>query len=233
MSDQDSISSKTIAVFDLDGTITDIDTYIHFLVGLLIRNPVRILRASWLPIAVFMHKASLRDNSWLKEVFLRSIAGGMSRPMFEQWCQDFVRKILLNHIRPGAHEVIREHREAGHKLVLMTASFDFYTSHIAQALGFDELIATQAKWSESDTMTGLIDGKNCHGLEKVSRIESYIDNDRRDLVVIAYSDHHSDIPLSKWVDQFIAVNPTGRLRDYASSTGMKVIDWTCDAPQPG
>lgn len=218
-------TSKTIAVFDFDGTITDIDTYIAFLAGFLMRNPTRTMRAAWLPLAVVMHKLSIRDNSWLKEVFLRSIAGGTHRYQLDPWCQQFIHSILKEHIRPGAQEAIKFHRSAGHELVLITASFDFYTTHIAEALGFDHLISTRADWGENDVLTGLIDGRNCYGVDKINRLKSYFNDDRSQLTVVAYSDHHSDIPLLQWADKPIAVNPTKKLRQYAVTSGTEIMDW--------
>jgi phosphoserine phosphatase len=43
--------------------------------------------------------------------------------------------------------------------------------------------------------------------------------------VIAYSDHHADLPLLHWADKAVAVNPTRRLAATAGIEGIAIEDW--------
>jgi hypothetical protein len=81
---------QRFAIFDLDRTITQRDTYVAFLLKFLLNSPSKVIFSSWLPIAVLMHKIGLRDNTWLKTVFLRSIAGGASKLEIETLSERFV-----------------------------------------------------------------------------------------------------------------------------------------------
>ena len=62
---------KTVAIFDLDNTITYKDTYLAFLFKLLRDHPLRLFNCVKLPVAVLLYKTGRRDNSWLKETFLQ------------------------------------------------------------------------------------------------------------------------------------------------------------------
>jgi len=62
LADRDSLPEH-VAVFDLDGTITRVDTYVHFLFAVMRRYPLRVLRGAWLPLALVIHKSRLKDNS--------------------------------------------------------------------------------------------------------------------------------------------------------------------------
>jgi len=65
-------NSKKISIFDLDGTLTKTDTYLPYLIGFLKRNPRRWLKAIILPFAVVMFYLKIRNNEWLKTIFLQS-----------------------------------------------------------------------------------------------------------------------------------------------------------------
>ena len=220
-----SMTQPVIAIFDLDQTITRSDTYAAFLIHFLVRNPGRILKSIWLPFALALHKLGARDNSWLKKVFLHSIAGGASREAIERCSDRFLRDIFANEIRPGAKLVIRRHREAGDFLLMATASFDFYAQRLGEYLGFDDIIATNSKWNLAGQLTGSIDGNNCYGAAKLARVNSYIDLWEKRPYTVAYTDHHSDTSLLAWADQPVVVNPKPTLLEIAIKEGYEIQDW--------
>lgn len=224
---------KTAAIFDLDGTITRRDTYVAYLTGFLRRNPGRAVRSAWLPLAVGLHLLGLRDNAWLKQTFLRAIMSGASEYDIAEWTKLFVAQLLRTGIRPGALAAIRRHREAQHRLILLTASFDFYAREIARELGIETLICTRSSWDEKNRLKGLIDGRNCHGPEKLERLAAYFGATRNQWHLIAYSDHHSDGPLLARVDHAVAVNATRRLQAAAKLHGYELQDWDSESrPAP-
>ncbi len=226
---------QVAVIFDLDKTITRHDTYLAFLAQMLRLYPHRLLRCVFLPFAVFLYKIRLRDNSWLKQVFLRAIAGGMPHTSIEQCSSRLQERVLSHDIRPAALEVIKRHRDAGHRLVLATASFDFYTKQLGLRLGFDEIICTRAGWDEKHRLSGTIQGKNCYGENKLARLIEHFGEQRKQLHLIGYSDHHADAFFLQWVDQAVAVNPTPKLLKIAQKRGFAIVDWKnerCEAQQP-
>ena len=135
----------TMAVFDLDGTITRHDTYIPFLLGFLARKPLRILRCGLLPFHALVHLLGLRGNSWLKLKFLSQCCGGASRQALADYGADFAARIVRKGLLPDAVAAIEFHRARGDRLMLISASFDLYVDEIGKLL-FDHIIASKAAW---------------------------------------------------------------------------------------
>jgi HAD superfamily hydrolase (TIGR01490 family) len=216
----------TIAVFDLDGTITRRDTYLAYLLGFLARHPERLLRAAPLPLAVVRYLIGARDNSWLKTTFLRAILGGTPRSVLAYWTEVFLDRVLERGLRPGALEAIARHRAAGHRLVMVTASLDFYAEPLSRRLGFDAVLCTRAVYDAEGRVTGALDGDNCYGECKLRQVERYLARDAAGLRVICYSDHHADLPLLRFATQAVAVNPSRRLKSAALRQGFPSEDWS-------
>ncbi len=214
---------KTIAVFDLDSTITYKDTYVPFLLSVLKTYPLRVMRTAGLPFAVILYKIKLKDNSWLKETFLNAIMGGLKRQQV-LCCRDkFLDSLLQYGIHKDALQTITMHRQAKHQLVMATASFDFYTQELGQRLGFDEVICTRAGW-DGEQLSGKMDGNNCYGLDKLERLSKSF-QPRGDYEIIAYSDHHSDAPFLQWANKAFAINPTAKLRKITDQHNFIVQNW--------
>ena len=215
----------TIVIFDLDSTITKKDTYVAFLLSILKTYPQRLLRCGFLPVAILIHKSGIKDNSWLKETFLTAIAGGLSQSQLSTCSDQFIAKLKNTGIRSKALQKIQQHRDADHKLVLASASFDFYVKKLGHQLGFEAIVCTQPSWNEQNKLTGKINGQNCYGKYKLKRLKEILDIDKNDITTIAYTDHHSDEPLLEWVDKAIAVNPTRKLHKIALKRNYIITDW--------
>lgn len=216
---------RVVVLLDLDRTITKRDTYIPFLLGFLRSHPMRLWRVNSLPFAVALHAFGLRDNAWLKERFLAAVLGGIHRREIDTWAEAFAERVLSRSLRPRARRVIEQHRAAGHQLALATASLDLYVDRLADRLGFDMVICTAAEWQPNGTLSGRLDGPNCHGDAKREAFLSRIDTTRDQLYLIAYSDHHDDLPILTEADRAVAVNPTRKLRRVARSGHLEVQDW--------
>ncbi len=217
-------SQSVVAVFDLDGTVTDCDTYLKFLRQCLAYQPARVLRALHLPVAVLLHKAGFFDNAWLKSAFLKAIAGGCSVSTLAALVNRHLADIMARHIRPAALAQIQFHRSAGHRLVLATASFDFYVEQLAEQLGFDTVVCTRSQRAADASLMGRIDGDNCYGRSKLQAVLSAIP-DRASCTLVAYTDHHSDWQLLLESDLPVAVSPTRALRRLAAANGVEVKHW--------
>lgn len=221
----------TTVVFDLDGTITRHDTYVPFLLGFLARKPLRVFRCGLLPFYALMHLLGLRGNSWMKQKFLARCCGGASRQALADYSTDFAARIVRKGLLPDALAAIEFHRARGDRLILMSASFDLYVDQIGRLLGFADVIASKAAWrSDADlgvTLAGGFDGANCHGVNKVKRLNAHLASEKRhSLQIIAYSDHHSDLPLLAFADTAYVVNPRYGMRKLAERQGFPVLNWS-------
>jgi phosphatidylglycerophosphatase C len=219
---------ETIAVFDLDGTITTRDTTAAYLLGYLREHPRRL--TNFLPLAAgaIGFAGGWADRAALKRAAIRAVLGGLTRDEIAAWTDRFVPWCLQALVRPVARARIKGHADAGHHLILATASLDLHVPPIARALGFSDVICTKLAWTRDRRISGDLDGDNMRGDKKLAAVQravARVESVPRSATVIAYSDHHADLPLLHWADQAVAVNPTRRLAATAGIEGIAVEDW--------
>lgn len=224
-SSPDVAARPVAAVFDLDKTITRRATYVPFLLSIARCDFRKLLYAAPIAGAGLAYKLGLISRGRVKEIMLSTIVGRASRSEVAAYAEAFVAECVTRGLRSGALRAIAEHRARGHKLILATASFDFYVEPLGRELGFDSVIATRSAWDEGGRLLGRIDGENCYGAEKLRRLEEALPDLRSNHRVVAYSDSHVDLPLLRWAHEGVAVNPSRRLRRRARSDGLDVVDW--------
>jgi HAD superfamily hydrolase (TIGR01490 family) len=219
---------ETIAVFDLDGTVTTRDTTAAYLLGYLREHPRRLVNCLPLAVSAAGFAGGFVDRASMKRAALRAILGGADREEIAAWTGRFVQWCLQTLVRPMARTHIQAHSDAGHRLILASASLDLHVVPIARALGFTEVICTKVAWARDNTISGDLDGDNMRADKKLAAVQSAValaESAPRSATVIAYSDHHADLPLLHWADQAVAVNPTRRLAAAAGIEGIPIEDW--------
>jgi phosphatidylglycerophosphatase C len=217
--------SQTVAVFDLDGTITKRDSYVGYLLFYLRRHPRRWPRAAAVAAAGALFAVGAIGNTTMKTLAMRGILAGAERGEIARWSERFAATCVASMLRPGALQRIEAHRQAGDRLVLATAGLDIYAEPLAQRLGFARAVCTRVAWTENGCLAGGLDGANLRGEQKVAAVRHALAGDGDAPFVIAYSDHHSDLPLLRWADRGVAVNPTPRLASAAAAAGLAIENW--------
>jgi phosphoserine phosphatase len=118
---------------------------------------------------------------------------------------------------------------AGRRLVLATASNEYYVAAIASLLGMDDVIATASRW-EDDRLHHRLGGDNCYGEVKRVLVEAFLERERlAGAPIYFYSDHHSDAPVFALAEETggaaIATNASPKLRALAQLRGWQIVDW--------
>ncbi len=182
---------KVIAFFDFDGTITNKDSLLEFIkyvkgdlafyLGFLIHSPVLLL-----------YKLKIVSNQRTKEMMLRYFFGRMKAEIFSDYCEKFIIEKLPTLIRPKALHEIKRLSDGGAEVVVVSASPENWLRSWCDANGL-KCLATKLVISDN-RITGKIDGRNCHGEEKVDRIKSSFNlNDFSS--IYAYGDTPGDKPM--------------------------------------
>ena len=216
---------KALAIFDLDHTLTRRDTYLRFLGLALLKRPWRLPWCVQLPFAWLAFKGGYKDNAWLKAFFLKAVVGNIDRHSLDSIVGEFCKKTEQSQIYADARKRITFHQDRSDRLVLASASFDFYVIRLAEMLGFDDVLCTHAKWLNNDTLSGEIDGNNCYGPHKASAVERYLEKTSDSGEIFFYSDHHSDLPVFLLANNPIAINPTPKLRELAKEHQFVIELW--------
>jgi HAD superfamily hydrolase (TIGR01490 family) len=217
-----------LAIYDMDKTITSRPTWTPFLRAWARAHPARWagLAATAGPVALYL--ARRIDRARLKEMTQALVMGRSSdRVAASRVANAFAATITGAHVFDDARARIAADRADGYRIVLATASYDFYVRPIAAALGIDDVIATPSI-VDGDRMVARIAGENCYGDAKLRMIEAWMAAQgiaRDDAHVRFYSDHVSDAPTLAWSDEPFAVNPHARLRALAQDRGWPVLHW--------
>lgn len=145
----------------------------------------------------------------------------------------FMREVIAPAIHPQARELLRQHQAAGDEVLIITATNEFVTQPIAQALGVQELLAMRLARDAQGWYTGEIEGIPTMREGKVRRMEQWL-ADRRlswgDVESTFYSDSMNDVPLLEKVDHPVATNPDARLRALAQDRGWRILDLFAAGP---
>ncbi len=185
------MSGKKIAFFDFDGTITTKDTLleiIKFQKGSLSFYTGFLLHSPWL----LAYKLKLFPNDEAKQKMLSYFFGGMPLKEFQLSCDQFAKKKLPALIRPGALAEMARLKNLGFEIVVISASARNWLSGWTDQYGL-QLVATKLEVKDG-LITGRIEGKNCHGEQKVICIREQWNLSDYD-EVLAYGDSSGDKPM--------------------------------------
>jgi HAD superfamily hydrolase (TIGR01490 family) len=139
----------------------------------------------------------------------------------------FMQAVILPAIREEALALVREHRAAGDRIVIVTATNEFVTRPIARAFGVDELIAVELERGPDGWITGEIRGTPSAREGKVARVAQWLAARSLgwdDVQTTFYSDSLNDLPLLEAVNHPVATNPDERLRAVAAQRGWRILD---------
>ena len=212
------------AFFDLDKTVIARASMVAFgrpfhRAGLLSRWLV--VRALYAQLVFQYLGADEERMAKMREAVLR-----VSRGWDQAHISEIVRETLDEVIEPivyaEALDLIREHRAAGRRVFIVSASPEEIVAPLARYLGVDEAIATRARLDEQGRYTGEVEFY-AYGPHKAEAIRRSAAVQGIDLTAsFAYSDSATDIPMLETVGHPVAVNPDRDLLKVARERGWEV-----------
>jgi phosphatidylglycerophosphatase C len=191
--------AQPLAVFDLDGTLTTRDSFLPFLVTYAWRQR-RLVPLLLLPFYLAAYLCRLLSDRAAKQGLLVCFCRHASRDALREHAAWFCRTWLPRHLHPTGVAKLREHQQAGHRVVLLSASPSLYVPAIAEYLGISETVCTCVQF-EDGVCTGAIVGPNCKGPFKVTLLREYLRTEAAPGNSFAYGDSSSDLPILNWVRQ--------------------------------
>jgi HAD superfamily hydrolase (TIGR01490 family) len=217
-----------LAIYDMDRTVTRRATYTPFLLHCAVRRaPWRLVALPLVAGSMLLYLAKIIDRGRLKEINHLLLIGRQIHPdALLPLVDSFANRTVHGNVRPGAIAAIARDRAEGRRVVMATASYRFYSSIIAERLGFDDCIGTNSTLGLDREVHAKIDGENCYGPAKLRMIEAWLKAEGVTRAHVRfYSDHASDAPVFEWADEAVAVNPHDRLARLAAQRGWRVEDW--------
>lgn len=144
-------------------------------------------------------------------------------PQLKELHARFMAEKITPVMLPAAAELLARHRAQGDYLLIITATNRFVTGPIAEALGVDDLLASDPEMVDG-RYTGQVEGTPCFREGKVTRLEQWLKKNGLNLAhSYFYSDSHNDLPLLEMVSQPVAVDPDETLAAHAKTKGWPII----------
>lgn len=219
----------SIAILDVDRTITRRPTYSLFLLHAMLRiAPWRAVLLPLLAPTAAAYAAGLIRRETMKEVMHWIALGStVAHHEIDAVADEFATQLLQNGLYPQALDLIQQKHDAGHRVILATAAPSLYIRPLARRLGIEHIVATRAI-TEREHLTWRIAGENCYGPVKLAMIQDALvaaGIDRSNTHVSVYTDHHSDRHICDWADAAFAVNPSPKMATLAQQRGWPILDW--------
>ncbi len=196
-STRDHVSANVLAIFDFDGTITRGDSFYAALRYVTSGYLFIWKMVTCLPV-IGLYLAGLISNGYAKQYVFNRFFRGKSEKDLDGQMQKFTETTLEAIIRPQARRVFESHIASGHSVVVLSATPDIILNRFCTVHKLI-LIATRAEIIDHQ-LTGRFATPNCHGTEKVRRLEAQFDLARFDYIY-AYGNSNSDMPFLNVADK--------------------------------
>mgnify|MGYP003112231603 FL=1 len=213
----------TLAIFDLDNTLIAGDSdhlWGEFLCGQgLVDNAG--FRAQNDRFYADYQRGDLDIEAYVRFV-LAPLAGRRLDELAELHTA-FMREAIEELMLPAAAALIQQHREQGHRLLIITATNEFITRPIGARFGIDELLGCAVEVRDG-RLTGRTVGTLTYREGKVQRLGEWLQTENETLDgAWFYSDSHNDLPLLEQVANPVAVDPDEQLEAIARERGWSVM----------
>ncbi|WP_275629723.1 HAD family hydrolase [Pseudomonas sp. 273] len=214
-----------LALFDLDDTLIDGDC-----ASLWSRHMADL---GWVDGDVFVHHDQAlmalyaRGELAMEDYMAFTLAplAGRTPEAVAAAVEPFVTDVIGPRIRFDALGCLNHHRQAGDRLLVISASAHFLVASIAARLGVSEVLAIDLEQSDG-TYSGHTRGTLTYRAGKIARLRTWLQAQGESLVgAHFYSDSRNDLPLLSLVENPRAVNPDPALRSHAEAFGWPILDW--------
>jgi len=218
---------REAAFFDLDKTVIAKASIMAFggpfyREGLISRSTV--VRGLWSQLVFLRLGASDEKLTQIRESVL-SLTKGWEQHRVRQIVAEAIDRVVEPITYVEALELIDQHRAAGRRIYLISASPAEIVEPLGRFLGVDESLASRARIDTDGRYTGEMD-LYAYGPQKAALIRSVATRDGIDLgASYAYSDSYTDLPMLELVGHPVAVNPDRVLLRLARERGWEVREF--------
>jgi fatty acyl-CoA reductase len=218
--------SDVLAVFDVDGTLVETNVVEYFLWMRLRAQPIdewpafmaQMLREA--PRWLYLER---RSRAEFQRSFYREY-DGLDYEVMKQLGRVALDAVTLRRIYPEGMRRIREHKRAGHRVLLLTGALDVVVEPLAELL--DVEVDCAHLLVKEGRLTGDLQSPPPAGEARATLLEEYA---ARNGIVLsesfAYADSLSDLGMLELVGTPVAVNPDARLSQVAGQRGWRVERW--------
>jgi HAD superfamily hydrolase (TIGR01490 family) len=212
------------AFFDLDKTVIAKASMVAFgrpflAEGLISRRTV--LRGLYGQL-VYMHLGASEEKLVRMRESVLSLTRGWDQARIRAIVRETLEEVVEPIIYAEALELIEEHKAAGRRVFIVSASPEEIVVPLAEFLGVDEAIASRARVDAEGRYTGEME-RYAYGPFKADVMREIAAAEGIDLAAsYAYSDSYTDAPMLEVVGHPVAVNPDRVLLKLARERDWEV-----------
>ncbi|AIG63549.1 phosphoserine phosphatase [Corynebacterium atypicum] len=224
-------SGRVAAFFDLDKTIIATSSTFAFGREFLHKGMITPVEALQMTLAktTFMISGMSGEQMDTTRDQLTNLISGWQESDVRKITEETLHTVLVPTIYAEARELIRFHQQAGHDVIIVSASAEDLVRPIAQELGVYDVVATQLEVKDG-RYTGEILRYN-KGASKAASIAKLAQSRHYDLSAsYAYTDSDTDSSMLSAVGNPVAVNPDRMLKKRALKEGWEIR--TFKNPEP-
>jgi phosphatidylglycerophosphatase C len=180
-----------VAAFDFDGTLIGRDSFLPFLLRVVGRRALGRTMVLSGPALARAFGSGRRDGT--KAALLARLLEGHPWADLEAKGLEYSGELQAR-IRPIMARRVRWHREAGHRLVIVSAALAVYLEPLGRRMGFDAVLATGLEVGPDGLLTGRLKGPNVRRAEKAVRLRDWLNAEvgARPWELWAYGDSAGD-----------------------------------------
>lgn len=184
------MTKQILACFDFDGTVTYSDSLLPFLIFSF--GPISTFFHLFLEFpSFFLFLTGSMDRQEVKERVLKRFFGNYPIESVQELGKEYAHKKMPSLLKKEALAKIKNHKDKGHRLILISASIESYLIPWANLAGFDDVIASRLLVNQDGKVTGKLAGRNCRAEEKVRRLKELV-GPLENYEIYAYGDSRGD-----------------------------------------
>ena len=196
-----------LAIFDFCDTLVNFQTANEFCKYVLKKETrYRLLRVDHFFEKYYFYRlfARLRFSGFSQKKLLLRGLQGLSKSKIEFYGEQYVEDVIENQLNITVFERFNEHKKNGDIVVINSGGYEAYLLKFSEKNKIEFTFSTKFKYI-NDVFTGEIEGNDCLGMEKVTRMKeaAFLDKVYEDIFV--YSDSITDMPIFNLASQKIAV----------------------------
>jgi HAD superfamily hydrolase (TIGR01490 family) len=221
-----------LALFDMEGTVLPSNVVESYVWARMADTPWEEWPAELIDVFSRIPSylaADRRDRGEFLRTFFRRYEDATVEGI-DRLVDEVVSEFMLQKVSAAAVRRIRDHRQAGHRTMLVTAAAEPFVRPIAPL--FDEVVAAKLEVKDG-RYTGFLAEPPLVGEARAAWLRRYAALEDADLKQsYAYADSHSDLSLLRAVGNPVAVSPDAALLRIARRRRWPVEEWGMSGGMP-
>jgi len=211
------------ALFDFDNTLIDGDSQGLEVEYFRRRREISLGRLAYIALVYLLYKIKTAPKAALVRSCIGAYRGWEKQGLIEHG-NHFFREVTSHRFFPEVIDRMREHKNRGDLVAVLSASPAHLVGPAAKFLGVDLLIATEIEEDSDGRLTGRTRGPVNIGSVKAAAAGALLEEHGIDPArCTAYSDDQADLEFLLMAGAAVAVNPTRKLARIAEVHGWEVI----------